>query len=137
MRLASAEEEVARATFRIEAQRDRNRFEQCRFSRAVLADEESDRPRKSQRLQVNDRRQREGIAAEIGNLIAAQADFAKIGFRAGQLFCRGHYARGNVSVNVLPAPTSLSAVSSPPIRRASSRLMARPSPTPCWLSWVR
>ena len=39
-------------------------------------------------------------------------------------------ATGSVSVNTLPAPGVLSAVRSPPMPRARSRLMARPSPTP-------
>jgi hypothetical protein len=38
--------------------------------------------------------------------------------------------RGTGSVNVLPTPTVLSTVRSPPIPRAKSRLIARPKPVP-------
>jgi len=42
-----------------------------------------------------------------------------------------HYrADGRVTVNVEPTPSSLRTVMSPPIARARSRLIARPSPTP-------
>ena len=40
------------------------------------------------------------------------------------------YAAGSVSVKVLPCPRMLVTTSSPPIPRARSRLIARPSPTP-------
>ena len=39
-------------------------------------------------------------------------------------------ARGTVRVNVDPFPTSLSTVTSPPMRRARSRLIVRPNPAP-------
>lgn len=42
-------------------------------------------------------------------------------------------ASGNVSVNVEPAPSTLSTVRSPPIPRARSRLIDSPSPTPASL----
>lgn len=42
----------------------------------------------------------------------------------------GRAARGRVSVNVEPRPSSLRAVRSPPMPRARSRLMARPRPEP-------
>src|SRR5690242_12610876 len=38
--------------------------------------------------------------------------------------------RGSVSVNVDPAPSTLSTVMSPPMTRANSRLIASPNPTP-------
>ncbi len=43
-------------------------------------------------------------------------------------------ARGSFRVNVEPRPTSLVTVRSPPIARASSRLVASPNPTPCCCS---
>ena len=52
VRFASAEAEIARATFRIEPERGRNGLEQRRFAGAVLANEERDRLRKSEALQV-------------------------------------------------------------------------------------
>lgn len=39
-------------------------------------------------------------------------------------------ARRRASVNVLPVPSALVTVSSPPMPRAKSRLIARPSPVP-------
>jgi len=39
-------------------------------------------------------------------------------------------------MKVLPSLKRLSTVRSPPIPRARSRLIARPSPTPCWLASV-
>ena len=41
-----------------------------------------------------------------------------------------HLAAGSVTVNVDPLPSVLRTVMSPPIARARSRLIARPSPTP-------
>ena len=38
---------------------------------------------------------------------------------------------GSVSENAAPAPASLLIVNSPPMPRAKSRLIAKPSPTPC------
>ena len=87
VRFASTETKIARATFRIEAQRDRDGFEQRRFPRAVLANEERDGLRKCQALQVHNRRQREGIPSEIRYLSSAQADFTKVGFGFGQPYC--------------------------------------------------
>ena len=46
------------------------------------------------------------------------------------------YAVGRVSENVEPTPSSLSAERLPPMPRASSRLMARPRPTPWSLAEV-
>jgi hypothetical protein len=48
----------------------------------------------------------------------------------GRRTARPSQARGSRSVNALPAPGVLSTVRSPPIPRARSRLIARPSPTP-------
>ena len=42
----------------------------------------------------------------------------------------GRVGRGNDRVNVLPMPNTLSAVKSPPMPRARSRLIASPSPVP-------
>lgn len=49
--------------------------------------------------------------------------------RSGQAK-RAHLGTGSVKVKTLPFPTTLVAVRSPPIARANSRLIARPSPTP-------
>ena len=72
VRRARLEAKVARATFRIESERDGNRLEQRRLSGAVLADEERDRWMQRDALEVSNRRQVEWVSPEVWNTLSAQ-----------------------------------------------------------------
>ena len=55
----------------------------------------------------------------------------QFGLGAGSLLCvLVSYQAGSRTVNTEPLPGSLATVTSPPIMRASLRVMARPSPVP-------
>src|SRR6516164_1541389 len=63
-------------------------------------------------------------------LLLAEAEFLGTGPLAGLSLVQGSAQTGRRTINTEPLPSSLAAVTSPPIMRASLRVMARPRPVP-------
>src|SRR5580658_10205633 len=73
MRGARREIKVTTATLGIETRGNCYRFEQCRFSRAVLADKERHRLLEMDLVEIADRRDAERVLIERRNPVAPQA----------------------------------------------------------------